>query len=66
MYLLQIDTKKSFLIFKTQGLYYHKLVFCKLVNLQNRRYWDESLGEKYLIVKGTQPSVFWGRTGFLE
>ena len=40
LYLLQNNTKKTFLLFKTQGLYYHELIFCKLVNLQKPRYYD--------------------------
>ena len=44
--LLQKNTKKRFLVFKTQGFYYQELVFCKLVNLQKPSYYDESLDEK--------------------
>ena len=34
----KIILNKRFLVFKTQGLYFHELIFCKWVNLQNPRY----------------------------
>ena len=37
-YLLQNNTTERFLVFKTQGLYYHELIFCKLVNFQKPRH----------------------------
>ena len=33
---------KGFLVSKTQGLQCHELIFCKSVNLRQRRNWDES------------------------
>ena len=40
-----IILNKRFLIFKTQGLYCHELIYCKWVNLQKPRYQDESQDE---------------------
>ena len=38
----KIILNKGFLVFKTQGLYCHELIYYKWVNLQKLRYWDES------------------------
>ena len=39
---LKIILSKRFLVFKTQGLHYHELTFCKWSSLQKPRYWDKS------------------------
>ena len=38
----KIILNNRFLVFKIQGLYCPELIFCKWVNLQKSRYWDES------------------------
>ena len=39
---IKIILRKKFLVFKTQGLYCHELIFSKWVNLQKPIYQDES------------------------
>ena len=34
----KITLNKGLLVFKTQSLYYHELIYCKWVNLQKPRY----------------------------
>ena len=38
----KIILNNRFLAFNIQGLYCQELIFCKWVNLQQLRYWDES------------------------
>ena len=57
----KIILNKRCLVFKTQGLCYHELIFCKQVNLQKPRYQDGSQDESY---KRQIRNL--GRIGFLE
>ena len=38
IYKCKVILSRRFFVFKSQGLYYHELIFCKWVNLQKSRY----------------------------
>ena len=56
----EIILNKKFLVSKTQDLNCHELIFCKWVNLQKPRYWDESQDKKLGRELQTHNQEFFG------
>ena len=57
---------KRFLVFKTQYLYCHELIFCKQVNLQKKDIRMKVRCKFRVSVTGAQLRIFRDRAGFLE